>query len=409
MYFIKLIYVYLYIFPQVTTDSPKMLHNGNIHGGQFAMAAVPNAVVSNHLTQQNGTSSTYQDANMNSHMSQAYQDVMNVVNYGAASKLGALLSDRSQVLISSSQKDLFQSALNAENLGKNESGSSKCLDEYSQALHIDLDDEDEDEDEGMFRIDEVYTEKMEEDVDDHPQGDFHSREKKKVANKHEAVSSQTVKEMDFVKCNGQLDFKKKSKFVATSPLERARSLLDGITNGGDSRRERFTANSKAHAASDDEDIYAGLDEEDEGLDSGFQSKVSGKTGEGWLPALQSVYRISGEGEQGVDLNKGTHPVTQSKTEKRRLSDPLGDSVVGKKQHYIPVKNRGFQSGSVHSSGGRQSNRNSDHLVPRMNHEEGFIQIGPAGDPNEESFEFSVTIVFAKNLDQVTTILLFLLI
>nr|XP_045594563.1 centrosomal protein of 120 kDa-like [Procambarus clarkii] len=40
------------------------------------------------------------------------------------------------------------------------------------------------------------------------------------------------------------------------------------------------------------------------------------------------------------------------------------------------------------------------IIPRLNENGGFFQIGPIGDPDEKTFHFSVTIVYAKNLDQV---------
>ncbi|XP_042237446.1 centrosomal protein of 120 kDa-like [Homarus americanus] len=40
------------------------------------------------------------------------------------------------------------------------------------------------------------------------------------------------------------------------------------------------------------------------------------------------------------------------------------------------------------------------IIPRLGENGGFFQIGPVGEPNEGAFHFSVTVVYAKNLDQV---------
>lgn len=44
-------------------------------------------------------------------------------------------------------------------------------------------------------------------------------------------------------------------------------------------------------------------------------------------------------------------------------------------------------------------------VPLLNAQGSYFQIGPAGLPDEQMFEYSVTIVFAKYLDQVSSVLI----
>ncbi|KAK3858554.1 hypothetical protein Pcinc_035262 [Petrolisthes cinctipes] len=48
----------------------------------------------------------------------------------------------------------------------------------------------------------------------------------------------------------------------------------------------------------------------------------------------------------------------------------------------------------------QTGSECPRLVPRLNNSGGFFQIGPAGEPDEQTFNFSVTIVYAKHLNQV---------
>ncbi|KAK4305165.1 hypothetical protein Pmani_022926 [Petrolisthes manimaculis] len=48
----------------------------------------------------------------------------------------------------------------------------------------------------------------------------------------------------------------------------------------------------------------------------------------------------------------------------------------------------------------QTGSDCPRLVPRLNNSGGFFQIGPAGEPDEQTFNFSVTIVYAKHLNQV---------
>lgn len=57
------------------------------------------------------------------------------------------------------------------------------------------------------------------------------------------------------------------------------------------------------------------------------------------------------------------------------------------------------SNTVGSSNTRTST-DSTKIIPRLNQSGGFFQIGPVGEPDEEMFHFSVTIVYAKNLDEV---------
>lgn len=45
-----------------------------------------------------------------------------------------------------------------------------------------------------------------------------------------------------------------------------------------------------------------------------------------------------------------------------------------------------------------------HAVPLLNAQGSYFQIGPAGQPDEQMFEYTVTIVFAKYLDQVSVVI-----
>ncbi|XP_068228866.1 centrosomal protein of 120 kDa-like isoform X2 [Palaemon carinicauda] len=379
---------------QVKVDSPRMLHNGNMHGGQYTLTPVSSAV-NNHLSQHNGTSHVYQVPNMNSHVSLSHQDAFPTVDFGASSKLGALLSDRSsQMLISSSQKDAFQMLSSDSEIRNKDTGSAKHFeDEFSQAEHIDFDEEQDDD---LCKIEDVYTEENL-DGDLAPSEDIRDAQEVR-AKRFETASADRVKNKDFTKCNGRVEFRNiKSKSVPSSPVERVRSLLDGVTSGGESLNESENKLKKKEKFDDDVDIYSGLD--DEGLDSGFQSRFSGKAREGW-PSAQPVYHSSGEGEKNIAGSSSCpKSAKQNKFEHRRLSDPLSSALSGSKRNFIPVRNKGGLQGSAQSSATRQNSGHSDHLVPHMDHDGGFIQIGPAGDPEEESFEFAVTIVSAKNLDQ----------
>ncbi|XP_064114376.1 uncharacterized protein LOC135220800 isoform X1 [Macrobrachium nipponense] len=380
---------------QVKADSPRMLHNGNMHGGQYTLSSVSSAV-NNHISQHNGTSHVYQVPNMNSHVSLSHQDAFPVGDFAASSKLGALLSDRSsQMLISSSQKDAFQTlSLDAENRNKLGTGSSKCFeDEFSRSQHMDLEEEEAGD---LCNIESVYTE---ENLD----GDLTSSEiicdaQEARAKRYETVSSDSVKDHDFTKCNGRVELRNnKSKSVPTSPVEIVRSLLDGVTNGGERLNKGETKLKQKENFDDDIDIYSGLD--DEGLDSGFQSKVSGKAREVW-PTTQPMYHSSGEGEKHITCpSSDPKPAKKKQFENRRLSDPLSSALPGSKQNFIPLRSKGGLQASVQTPAGRHVGGHSDHLVPHLDHDGGFIQIGPVGDPEEETFEFAVTIVFAKNLDQ----------
>nr|XP_053654959.1 centrosomal protein of 120 kDa-like isoform X2 [Cherax quadricarinatus] len=51
-------------------------------------------------------------------------------------------------------------------------------------------------------------------------------------------------------------------------------------------------------------------------------------------------------------------------------------------------------------GKTETNNDKTQIIPRLNENGGFFQIGPVGEPDERMFHFSVTIVYAKNLDQV---------
>ncbi|XP_071536511.1 uncharacterized protein [Panulirus ornatus] len=58
--------------------------------------------------------------------------------------------------------------------------------------------------------------------------------------------------------------------------------------------------------------------------------------------------------------------------------------------------------STSNTAGGKSRMSTDstQIIPRLNQNGGFFQIGPVGEPDEKMFHFSVTIVYAKNLDEV---------
>lgn len=56
-----------------------------------------------------------------------------------------------------------------------------------------------------------------------------------------------------------------------------------------------------------------------------------------------------------------------------------------------------------TSGGAVGASDKLRAIPLLNAQGSYFQIGPAGEPGEQMFEYSITIVFAKFLDQVSFI------
>ncbi|MPC95525.1 hypothetical protein E2C01_090741 [Portunus trituberculatus] len=140
------------------------------------------------------------------------------------------------------------------------------------------------------------------------------------------------------------------------------------------------------------------------------------------------YSLQSKGAQSIDKSFNSTQCVQE------INNSLhGNSVSGShtmKGTLLPVQSRRSQqqstsiSSSVKENGHRtdpkpSSSKNNDvvafpstsgaavgateklRAIPLLNAQGSYFQIGPAGEPGEQMFEYSVTIVFAKFLDQVS--------
>lgn len=105
--------------------------------------------------------------------------------------------------------------------------------------------------------------------------------------------------------------------------------------------------------------------------------------------------------------KGRSPPNQNYLGKRSLQQPpLKNSSVKENGHRVdPQLSSKCNDIVALPSTSKETPYAPDKLcaVPLLNAQGSYFQIGPAGQPGEQMFEYSVTIVFAKFLDQVSVL------
>ena len=108
------------------------------------------------------------------------------------------------------------------------------------------------------------------------------------------------------------------------------------------------------------------------------------------------------------LIKGTLSTIQSRRNLQKTTS-IASSSVKENGHRTDPQPSSSKSNDVvalpSTSGTVMGTQDKLCAIPLLNAQGSYFQIGPAGQPDEQMFEYSVTIVFAKFLDQVSFVLL----
>ncbi|KAK7084065.1 hypothetical protein SK128_021248 [Halocaridina rubra] len=368
---------------KVKNNTTSMFHNGKMNGGIFNMSPVGNAV-GKPVVQQNGAPHPMQSPNGNLPITLSIQDSLQRSDFEALSKLGVLLSENSQLQRNTGTSQGYHiPSSEVEDIGVkvDDDFDYDVEDDYSPSQDVELED-DEDVD-PLFEIGEVFSEsKKEEELSNEVVTENQDSEKVQQT-KPKSIPPNNSQTSDYISCNGGLDYK--SKFVPASPIERARSLLDYCSV--DNRKNQDGGNTSGSRIRQGEFAALGFEE----AENNIQFRVSGHSKGLSKSETPSFHKIDkNESMETLASRRPVGPLLQTGVDFRdkHLSNIAVSSTIS----------RDIAAGAS-ASEARPSAENADHLVPRLNHEGGYFQIGREGDSDEMEFELAVTVVFAKNLDQ----------
>lgn len=111
-------------------------------------------------------------------------------------------------------------------------------------------------------------------------------------------------------------------------------------------------------------------------------------------------RLSMSGGEGRQMNHSRGLRDRSNGDQKQISfeETILNCINGR--HSLLDAFDGVMGEGVAPETLRPNLSSEDPLIPELNQDGGYFQIGPRKSPEEESFVLSITIVFAKNLEQV---------